>query len=89
MADFQSNLLAVLLIVLAVAIYTCLKRKKEPTAGASAPPSRTKKTTGFAAIADRFRNIEELQEGLKKCGLESSNLIVGTYSVLGSYAAAN
>jgi len=31
----------------------------------------------FMAIADRFQTIEEVQEGLRNSGLESSNLIVG------------
>jgi len=29
------------------------------------------------AIADHFQTIEEVQDGLRECGLESSNLIVG------------
>uniref|UniRef100_A0A6B2LDS4 VWFA domain-containing protein n=1 Tax=Arcella intermedia TaxID=1963864 RepID=A0A6B2LDS4_9EUKA len=31
----------------------------------------------FQKISDRFQTIEEVQEGLRECGLESSNLIVG------------
>eukprot|EP00727_Mastigamoeba_balamuthi_P010684 m51a1_g6238 hypothetical protein (266) ;mRNA; f:5399-6571 len=32
---------------------------------------------GFQAIADKFRTLAEVQEALRKAGLESSNLIVG------------
>jgi len=31
----------------------------------------------FQKIADRFQTIDEVQEGLRECGLESSNLIIG------------
>jgi len=31
----------------------------------------------FAAIPDRYRTLEEVQEALRKAGLESSNLIIG------------
>jgi len=31
----------------------------------------------FQAISDNFQTIEEVQDGLRKCGLESSNLIIG------------
>jgi len=31
----------------------------------------------FMAIADRFQTLEEVQEGLRNSGLESSNLIIG------------
>mmetsp|Transcript_20968 Transcript_20968/g.42594 ORF Transcript_20968/g.42594 Transcript_20968/m.42594 type:complete len:278 (+) Transcript_20968:254-1087(+) len=35
------------------------------------------KSTMFYAITDQFSSIEEVQEGLRAAGLESSNLIVG------------
>eukprot|EP01123_Difflugia_compressa_P013750 TRINITY_DN656_c0_g1_i1.p1 TRINITY_DN656_c0_g1~~TRINITY_DN656_c0_g1_i1.p1 ORF type:complete len:297 (-),score=55.21 TRINITY_DN656_c0_g1_i1:127-1017(-) len=34
-------------------------------------------TAHFVAIADNFQTLEEVQQGLRECGLESSNLIIG------------
>eukprot|EP01125_Pyxidicula_operculata_P001231 TRINITY_DN1115_c0_g1_i3.p1 TRINITY_DN1115_c0_g1~~TRINITY_DN1115_c0_g1_i3.p1 ORF type:complete len:108 (-),score=12.07 TRINITY_DN1115_c0_g1_i3:1057-1380(-) len=31
----------------------------------------------FAKISDRFKTLDEVQAGLRECGLESSNLIIG------------
>jgi hypothetical protein len=41
--------------------------------------SETKTTTlpKFQKIADSFKTFTQLEEGLKKCGLESSNIVVG------------
>lgn len=36
-----------------------------------------KDPTGFKAIADNFKTFDQLEQGLLKCGLEVSNLIVG------------
>jgi len=37
----------------------------------------TKKSSTFQPIPDKYKTIEQLQEGLKQSGLESSNLIIG------------
>eukprot|EP01124_Arcella_intermedia_P013682 TRINITY_DN2009_c0_g1_i1.p1 TRINITY_DN2009_c0_g1~~TRINITY_DN2009_c0_g1_i1.p1 ORF type:complete len:284 (+),score=42.44 TRINITY_DN2009_c0_g1_i1:75-926(+) len=39
--------------------------------------SDAKSASHFARIADKFHTLEEVQEGLRSCGLESSNLIIG------------
>jgi len=39
--------------------------------------SKKKKTPAFHAIVDKYRTLGEVQEALRKAGLESSNLIVG------------
>lgn len=44
------------------------------------PKPVEKKSTGvssFVAIPDKYRSLEEVQDALRKAGLESSNLIVG------------
>ena len=33
--------------------------------------------TSFEAIADKFTSVEDVTEAIRKCGLESSNLIFG------------
>jgi len=43
------------------------------SSGSRAPPAKT----GFRAIADQFKTMEEVQDALRKSGLESSNLIIG------------
>jgi hypothetical protein len=50
-------------------------QRKPTTTSASKPP--VVQSTGFQKITDKFTTIEELQEGLRKYGLESSNLIIG------------
>jgi len=39
-------------------------------------PQLVSKSKQFAKIADRFKSLEDLQNGLREVGLESSNLIV-------------
>eukprot|EP01105_Mastigella_eilhardi_P004096 TRINITY_DN153_c0_g1_i3.p1 TRINITY_DN153_c0_g1~~TRINITY_DN153_c0_g1_i3.p1 ORF type:complete len:189 (-),score=50.94 TRINITY_DN153_c0_g1_i3:465-992(-) len=50
--------------------------KKHGHGGAAAAPAPAK-GGGFFAIPDRFKTLEQVQAGLRECGLESSNLIVG------------
>lgn len=57
--------------------------KQKPTK--SGPPKQkpsksgpgSKGTSSFHAIPDQYRTLEEVQDGLRKAGLESSNLILG------------
>jgi len=46
--------------------------KGKHSSSSSAPEKR-----GFHAIADHFKTMEEVQDALRKSGLESSNLIIG------------
>jgi len=48
------------------------KQGKQQQATSSQPARR-----GFQAIADQFKTMEEVQEALRRSGLESSNLIIG------------
>jgi len=55
-------------------------KKKEKTTSKKFPKKINTDDMGFskkfAKIADRFQTLAELQEGLRECGLESSNLII-------------
>ncbi len=50
------------------------KSVKNHVGTSSASPSPT--TSGFSAIRDKYETIEEVQEMLRRAGLESSNLIM-------------
>jgi len=39
--------------------------------------TQTKGPSGFQKISDKFKTLDEVQEGLRQFGLESSNLIIG------------
>eukprot|EP01133_Synstelium_polycarpum_P005946 gene5946-6886_t len=39
--------------------------------------SNPSKAAGFAAITDKFQSLDQVQDALRKAGLESSNLIIG------------
>jgi len=43
----------------------------------NANPQPESHVNNFAKISDRFQTLEEVQDGLRKCGLESSNLMIG------------
>jgi len=44
---------------------------------AQVSPNTPQKKNQFEKICDRFRTLDEVQQGLRDCGLESSNLIIG------------
>ena len=41
------------------------------------PPPVPRKAYRFETIRDKYRSIEDVQQGLREAGLESSNLIIG------------
>jgi hypothetical protein len=57
------------------------KQKESPTKkraqSASAKPALASPSEKFQTIANKFDTLDEVQEGLRQCGLESSNLIIG------------
>jgi len=48
------------------------QKNTSSSGGAATTPSNK-----FAKISDRFQSLDEVQQGLRQCGLESSNLIIG------------
>mmetsp|Transcript_47093 Transcript_47093/g.111001 ORF Transcript_47093/g.111001 Transcript_47093/m.111001 type:complete len:278 (+) Transcript_47093:434-1267(+) len=55
----------------------CFGASPNNASGQAPENANTNKNTMFYAITDQFSSIQEVQEGLRNAGLESSNLIVG------------
>ena len=49
----------------------------KPSASPSPAPRAHAAPNSFVAIADKYTTLEQVQAGLRKAGLESSNLIIG------------
>jgi hypothetical protein len=82
--DEESSMAVVMLmftlIAVAVVYYMFSKRSDLPMAEAVAVPGaipQVPATHNFRKIGDKFTNITDLQAGLRKAGLESSDLIIG------------
>jgi len=53
------------------------KNKRKETDNRQPSSHRNTKAPSFEAIPDRYRTLDEVQQALRKAGLESSNLIIG------------
>lgn len=80
-AMFELVLVAVVVWMAYLAFMAVLGPKKQSSvseaAGNAASAKGGRNPDGFKAILDKYETIEEVQEMLRKAGLESSNLILG------------
>jgi hypothetical protein len=70
--DFSSFLTVLLLIVVAGVAFVLYQQDKTKSGKGRGPSSAT-----FKKIDDQYESIEQVQEALRKAGLESSQMILG------------
>lgn len=75
--DMDEGIVAIFSLILGCIAGFLVHFVKSSNQNASVPPKKPSKNKQWHAIADKYKNLEEVSEAIRNAGLESCNLIIG------------